>query len=70
MHSFDVIIERDEDGVFVASVPELPGCRTQAPTRAEIIPRIKEAIALYMEVKGAPSTRPRFIGVERVEVEA
>ena len=41
---FNVIIERDEDGVLVASVPELPGCHTQAKSMDALIRRIKEAI--------------------------
>jgi predicted RNase H-like HicB family nuclease len=47
--AFNVIIERDEDGYFVATVPELPGCHTQAKSLDELNQRIKEAIALYHE---------------------
>jgi predicted RNase H-like HicB family nuclease len=43
---FNVVIERDADGIFVASVPSLPGCYTQAPSRAELMDRIREAIAM------------------------
>ena len=46
---FNVLIEKDEDGVFVASVPALKGCHTQAKTYKELIPRITEAIELYIE---------------------
>ena len=41
--------ERDSDGMFVASVPALTGCHTQAPSREEVMIRIKEAIALHLE---------------------
>jgi len=47
--AFNVIIEQDEDGYFVATVPELPGCHTQAKSLDELNQRIKEAIALYLE---------------------
>jgi len=47
--NFDVIITQDEDGYFVASVPSLPGCHTQARSLEELALRIKEAIALCQE---------------------
>jgi len=49
---FSVLVERDEDGYFVASVPELPGCHTQARTLDELTSRVKEAIELYLEIEG------------------
>jgi len=51
MKKFTVVIEQYEDGIYVASVPELPGCHTQAETLDELNRRIKEAIELYLEVK-------------------
>lgn len=45
-----IIIEKDVDGIFIASVPSLPGCRTQAKTYEKAIFRIQEAIKLYLEV--------------------
>ncbi|MBU7585106.1 MAG: type II toxin-antitoxin system HicB family antitoxin [Nostoc sp. TH1S01] len=47
---FSVIIERDSDGYFVASVPSLAGCHTQAKSLGELMERIKEAIKLCLEV--------------------
>lgn len=47
---FKVIIEQDEDGLFVASAPALPGCHTQGKTYEEVIKNIKEAIELCLEV--------------------
>jgi predicted RNase H-like HicB family nuclease len=65
---FSVIIERDSDGWYVASVPELPGCHTQAKSLDRLMERIREAIELCLEVeKGLPS--PQFIGVQRIAVE-
>lgn len=64
---FDVVIEEDEDGWLVASVPALPGCHTQARTQEELMSRIQEAILLHLDVKGA-TPHARFVGVRRVEV--
>jgi predicted RNase H-like HicB family nuclease len=48
---FDVLIERDEEGYYVASVPSLPGCHTQARSLEQLMERIKEAIRLYLDVE-------------------
>lgn len=49
---FNVIIEKDSDGYLIASVPQLPGCHTQAKTQDALLKRIKEAVELCLEVKG------------------
>jgi predicted RNase H-like HicB family nuclease len=49
---FDVVIERDEEGYYVASVPQLPGCHTQARSLDEVTQRIREAIELCLEASG------------------
>jgi len=49
---FSVIVERDQDGVYVGSVPELPGCHTQARTVGELMERVPEAVELYLDVEG------------------
>jgi predicted RNase H-like HicB family nuclease len=67
---FDVIIERDEEGLYVASVPQLPGCHTQADSLDRVMERIREAISLCLEVEGAPSQRLEFVGIQRVTVAA
>lgn len=46
---FRVVIEIDEDGIFVANVPSLPGCVSQGITRGDVISNIRKAIAGYME---------------------
>jgi predicted RNase H-like HicB family nuclease len=46
---FRVLIEQDEDGVYIAEVPTLPGCISQGKTRQEVIQNIKEAITAYVE---------------------
>jgi predicted RNase H-like HicB family nuclease len=65
---FDVVIEQDTEGFFVATVPALHGCHTQARSLDELMERIKEAIALCLEVEGQPAARLDFIGVQRVRV--
>ena len=52
---FSVVIEKDEDGYFVASVPALRGCHTQAKSPDVLMKRIREAIALCLEVEGPAS---------------
>jgi predicted RNase H-like HicB family nuclease len=46
---YRVLIEQDEDGVYVAKVPSLPGCISQGQTREQAVENIKEAIAVYLE---------------------
>jgi predicted RNase H-like HicB family nuclease len=65
---FDVIIERDSEGWLVATVPALRGCHTQARSQDELMERIKEAIALCLEVDGERPEHLDFVGVQRVRV--
>lgn len=51
IREFNVVIERDEDGYFVASVPALRGCHTQAKSLDVLMKRIREAIELCLEVR-------------------
>jgi predicted RNase H-like HicB family nuclease len=67
---FDVVIERDAEGYYVASVPALPGFHTQARSMDELMERVKEAIALCLEDRGEPPEQLDFIGVQRVRVAA
>jgi predicted RNase H-like HicB family nuclease len=67
---YRVLIEQDEDGVYVAEVPSLPGCVSQGQTREQALENIKEAIALYLEsleAHGEPVPPP--ITEELVEVQ-
>jgi predicted RNase H-like HicB family nuclease len=63
---FSVVIEKDADGYFVASVPVLRGCHTQAKSLDVLMKRIKEAIELCLEVEEPISNE--FVGVQRVAV--
>jgi antitoxin HicB len=66
---FRVVIELDEDGVFVAEVPALPGCISQGRTRTEAIENIKEAITAYLEsLKTHSEPIPPPISEEIVEI--
>jgi predicted RNase H-like HicB family nuclease len=67
---FSVVVERDEDGYYVAYVPELPGCHTQAKTLDELMERVKEAVELYLEVEGPVTEGRELVGVQFVEVGA
>ncbi len=66
---YRVLIEQDEDGVFVAEVPALPGCISQGGTRIEALKNIREAIQLYLEsLKTHNEPIPPPIDEELVEV--
>jgi len=47
-YRFTVLIEKDEDGFYVATVPALKSCYTQAKTMEELIPRVREVIELCL----------------------
>ncbi len=66
--TFSLVVEMDEDGFYVASVPELPGCHTQAKTLDELVKRAREAIQAYLEVKKDIETEMKFVGVQMLEV--
>ncbi len=66
---FAVIVEKDESGYYVASVPELPGCHTQGKTLDELTRRIKQAIEAYLEAEGfRPKEGVELVGLQFVEV--
>ncbi|MBK8475208.1 MAG: type II toxin-antitoxin system HicB family antitoxin [Opitutaceae bacterium] len=65
---FNVIVERDAEGYYVASVPELPGCHTQARSLDKLMVRVREAVELCLEVERDAGKRNEFIGVQRIAV--
>jgi predicted RNase H-like HicB family nuclease len=65
---FNVVIEKDGDGYFVATVPALRGCHTQAKSLDVLMRRTQEAIELCLEVEEPTSNE--FIGVQRIAVPA
>ncbi len=74
---FKILLEQDEDGYYIASVPELPGCHTQAKTLEKVRDRIKEAIDLYLEVHKelkkekikSPQSMINFFGIEDIKIQ-
>ena len=67
---FDVVIERDKEGMYVASVPQLPGCHTDASSLDELMVEIREAIELCLELEGQEPSNLEVIGIQRVTVAA
>ena len=67
---FHVFIERDSAGYYVATVPELKGCHTQAKSLDTLMKRVREAIELCLEEQDAPDTDSSFIGVQRIVVKS
>jgi predicted RNase H-like HicB family nuclease len=65
-YEFNVVIEKDPDGYFVATVPALRGCHTQAKSLDVLMKRVREAIELCLEVE--KPVKNEFIGVQRVAV--
>lgn len=67
--NFTVLIEKDEDGYYVGSVPSLKGCHTQAKTMDELLHNMKEVIELCLEQeKDVPENT--FIGIQNIQVNA
>jgi len=67
---YSAVIERDEDGVYVASIPELPGCHSQSRNLDELTQRIREAAELYLEVADGETEKREFVGIQIIEVQA
>jgi len=69
MVSFNIIIEKDEDGYYISEVVGLPGCHTQSKSIDNLIDRTREAIVLYLEsVNSEIEVKSEFIGVQKIEV--
>lgn len=69
--NFKVLLEQDEDGMFIARVPELPGCLSDGKTKDEALKRVKEAIEGYLEtLKEEGWPLPKVVSEETVEVNA
>ena len=63
---FTVIIEQDEEGYYIAEVPELKGCHTQAKSLDTLMERIKKAIQLCLEVYGRKYPMTHLVGVQKI----
>ena len=67
VYNFSVLIEKDVDGYYVATVPALKSCYTQAKTLEELYPRIKEVVDLCLEEEPEPPSM-EFVAIQRIEV--
>ena len=65
---FTVVIEQDEEGYFVAEVPELKGCHTQARSLDVLIERTREAIRLCLETYGEDHPKMTLIGIQKIAI--
>lgn len=65
---FNIIIEKDEEGWYVASVSEIQGCHTQGKTIPQVLERIKEAIEVCLEADGEEIKPMKFIGIQKIEI--
>ena len=71
--TFHVLIERDEDGMYVGKVPELQGCLSQGDSLDDLMKNIREAIELCLEVRSGDKEdvkeeQVKFVGVQEIEV--
>jgi predicted RNase H-like HicB family nuclease len=64
---YNIIVEQDEDGLFVSEVVGLPGCHTQAKSMDELLDRTREAISLYLETC-VDDTKEKFLGLQQIEL--
>ena len=65
---FTVVIERDEDGYYVGTVPSLRGCHTQAKTLDTLMKRIREAVELCLESNDGASGSLELVGVQQISI--
>jgi predicted RNase H-like HicB family nuclease len=65
--SFTVVIERDEDGYYVGSVPAIKGCHSQGKTMDELLFNIREAVELCLEVEN-DIPEEQFVGIHEIHV--
>lgn len=66
--NFTTIIEQGEDGWYVATVPDIPGCYTQGKTVAQVLDRVKEAIEVCLEADKEEIEPMKFVGVQQIQV--
>ena len=66
--NFTVLIEQDEDGMFIAKIPEIEGCYTQGKTLDEAVLRVKEAAEVCLEEDLGNINPMKFIGIQKIKV--
>ena len=67
-HNFTVLIEQGEDDAYIATVPALKSCYTQADTIPELLEKIREVIGLCLEAEKDFPVATKFVGVQQIEV--
>ena len=68
-NEYTILIEKDEDGYYVGSIPALPGCHSQARSVDQLMERMEEAIALWLEVEQEADPSPlEWVGIQRLAV--
>lgn len=68
-NEYTILIEKDEDGYYVGSIPALPGCHSQARSVDQLMERMEEAIALWLEVEQETDPSPlEWVGIQRLAV--
>ncbi len=71
IYNFPVVIEKDESGYYVGTVPSLRSCYTQAKTLSELYKRLQEVVSLCLEVEEdlfkSQTRQNKFIGVQTIE---
>ena len=65
---FTVVIERDEDGLYIGTVPTLRGCHTQAKTLDTLMKRMREAVELCLESEDAAHGSLELVGVQQISL--
>ena len=68
IHNFTVLIEQGEDGAYIATVPSIKSCYTQADTIPELLEKAQEVIELCLEAEDETPGITKFIGIQQVEV--
>jgi predicted RNase H-like HicB family nuclease len=65
---FTVLIERDEEGFYVGTVPSIAGCHTQAKTLDGLMKRMREAIELCLEVNSHDASPLELVGIQQISL--
>jgi len=65
---YNVIIEKDTEGYYIGSVPELKGCHSQAKSIDELMVRMEEVIELCEQVVGKSYKKTKFVGIQKMVI--
>ncbi|MBS3176432.1 type II toxin-antitoxin system HicB family antitoxin [Candidatus Woesearchaeota archaeon] len=69
VYNFTVLIEQDEDGWYVAKVPDIQGCATQGKTVEQVLERVREAIQVCLEAEKESPAPLKFVAVKQIEIQ-